>query len=166
MWFAYSADRKGEHPHRHLKELIGILQADGYAGFERLYNDQDPQHPIKEPACWAHVRRKFYDIYLATDSSIASEALTRIAELYAISADNRPRLGNRSARHAPSLSSPNCIKAHRHSKENSEEVRSRWRHPLRAGTLECAHPAGSLLPGCVREPNEVLLQGLHLVTGY
>jgi transposase len=89
VWFAYSPDRKGEHPRKHLKDFVGILQADGYAGFDRLYNDQDPRHPIKEAACWAHVRRKFYDIHVATDSPIASEALTRIGELYGIEAEIR-----------------------------------------------------------------------------
>src|SRR6204780_1161974 len=89
VWFAYSPDRKGEHPRRHLKDFVGILQADGYAGFDRLYNDQDPHHPIKEAACWAHVRRKFYDIHVATDSPIAGEALTRIGELYGIEAEIR-----------------------------------------------------------------------------
>jgi transposase len=89
VWFAYSSDRKGEHPRRHLKDFIGILQADGYAGFDRLYNDQDPHHPIKEAACWAHVRRKFYDIHVATDSPVASEALTRIGALYGIEAEIR-----------------------------------------------------------------------------
>jgi transposase len=89
VWFAYSPDRKGEHPRRHLQDFIGILQADGYAGFDRLYNDEDPHHPIKEAACWAHVRRKFYDIQVATDSPIASDALTRIGELYGIEAQIR-----------------------------------------------------------------------------
>jgi transposase len=89
VWFAYSPDRKGEHPRRHLKEFIGILQADGYAGFDRLYNDQDPHHPIIEAACWAHVRRKFYDIRVATDSPVASEALARIGELYGIEGEIR-----------------------------------------------------------------------------
>ena len=89
VWFAYSPDRKGEHPRKHLKDFVGILQADGYAGFDRLYNDQDPHHPIKEAACWAHVRRKFYDIHVATDSPIASDALTRIGELYGIEAEIR-----------------------------------------------------------------------------
>jgi transposase len=89
VWFAYSPDRKGEHPRKHLRDFVGILQADGYAGFDRLYNDQDPDHPIKEAACWAHVRRKFYDIHVATDSPIADEALTRIGELYGIEAEIR-----------------------------------------------------------------------------
>jgi transposase len=89
VWFAYSPDRKGEHPRRHLQHFKGILQADGYAGFDRLYNDQDPEHPIKEAACWAHVRRKFYDIHVATDSPIGNEALSRIGELYGIEAEIR-----------------------------------------------------------------------------
>jgi transposase len=84
VWFAYSPDRKGIHPRTHLKDFRGVLQADGYAGFERLFNDTDPQHPIREAACWAHARRKFYDIHQATDSPLALEALNRIAELYAI----------------------------------------------------------------------------------
>jgi transposase len=89
VWFAYSPDRKGEHPRRHLRDFKGILQADGYAGFDRLYNESDPHHPIKEAACWAHVRRKFYDIQVATDSPVANEALGRIGELYAIEAQIR-----------------------------------------------------------------------------
>lgn len=84
VWFAYSEDRKGAHPRRHLRDFRGILQADGYAGFDRLYNDADPNHPIQEAACWAHVRRKFYDIHLATQSPVAAEALARIGALYGI----------------------------------------------------------------------------------
>jgi transposase len=84
VWFAYSPDRKGLHPRAHLKDFRGILQADGYAGFEKLYNDANPNHPIKEDACWAHVRRKFYDIHAATESPIAMAAMQRIGELYGI----------------------------------------------------------------------------------
>ncbi len=89
VWFAYSPDRKGEHPRRHLHDFRGILQADGYAGFDKLYNEADPNHPIKEAACWAHVRRKFYDIHVATDSPVAREALARIGELYGIETEIR-----------------------------------------------------------------------------
>jgi transposase len=84
VWFAYSPDRKGVHPRTHLKNFSGVLQADGYAGFDRLFNEADAQHPIKEAACWAHARRKFYDIHQATQSPLALEALNRIGELYAI----------------------------------------------------------------------------------
>ncbi|HEY0749120.1 MAG TPA: IS66 family transposase, partial [Steroidobacteraceae bacterium] len=108
VWFAYSPDRKGEHPRRHLQAFRGILQADGYAGFDRLYNDADANHPIKEAACWAHVRRKFFDIHAATDSPLASEALARIGELYGIEADIRGqaaplRCQARQARAGPKL---------------------------------------------------------------
>src|SRR6202163_4268056 len=77
VWFAYSPDRKGEHPERHLREFRGTLQADAYAGFNQLYANGR----IQEAACWAHVRRKFYDLQQAHASSIASEALERIAAL-------------------------------------------------------------------------------------
>ena len=87
VWFQYSPDRKGERPAAHLKNFAGILQADGYAGFDQLYARGD----IIEAACWAHVRRKFYDIHVANDSPIAAEALTRIGALYAIEAELRGR---------------------------------------------------------------------------
>jgi len=80
VWFAYSPDRKGEHPERHLREFRGTLQADAYAGFNQLYETGR----IQEAACWAHVRRKFYDLQQAHASPVASEALGRIAALYAI----------------------------------------------------------------------------------
>lgn len=85
--FRYSPDRKGEHPQAHLQDFRGILQADGYAGFDRLYANGR----ITEAACFAHVRRKFYDIHLADASPIAREALDRIAALYAIESEIRGR---------------------------------------------------------------------------
>src|ERR1700722_1236387 len=85
VWFAYSPDRKGEHPAEHLKSYKGILQADGYAGFNKLYEKGD----IVEAACWAHVRRKFHDLYQAHRSPVAKEALERIAQLYGIEKDIR-----------------------------------------------------------------------------
>ena len=87
VWFAYSPDRKGEHPARHLQNYSGILQADGYAGFNKLYETGR----IVEAACWAHARRKFHDLYQAHRSPIAKEALERIAELYGIEQDIRGR---------------------------------------------------------------------------
>jgi transposase len=87
VWFAYSPDRKGEHPHRHLAAFAGTLQADGYAGFNRLYDSGR----IREAACWAHVRRKFFDIHQAHASPIASEAIQRIGHLYAIESGMRGR---------------------------------------------------------------------------
>ena len=80
VWFAYSPDRRGEHPQRHLRNFRGALQADGYAGFNQLYADGR----IQEVACWAHVRRKFYDLAQVHASPIATESLQRIAALYEI----------------------------------------------------------------------------------
>ena len=87
VWFAYSPDRKGEHPASHLRNYRGILQADGYAGFKQLYE----KGGIVEAACWAHVRRKFHDLYQAHRSPVAKEALERIAQLYGIEKDIRGR---------------------------------------------------------------------------
>jgi transposase len=80
VWFAYSPDRNGEHPERHLEKFRGTLQADAYAGFNQLYENGR----IEQAACWAHVRRKFYDLEQAHASPVAREALVRIGALYGI----------------------------------------------------------------------------------
>jgi transposase len=85
--FEYSPDRKGERPLGHLKDYHGMLQADGYAGFNRLYETGR----VVEVGCWAHVRRPFYELSLAGDSPIAHEALERIQALFAIEAEIRGR---------------------------------------------------------------------------
>jgi transposase len=87
VWFAYSPDRQGKHPEEHLTNFRGALQADAYAGFNNLYKDGR----IQEVACWAHVRRKFYDLVQAHGSPIAKEALERIVALYAIEGEIRGR---------------------------------------------------------------------------
>ena len=89
VWFAYSPDRKGEHPATHLKGFSGILQADAYAGFDALYREDRKPGVIIEAACWAHARRKFYDIYAANHSPIAADALARIGQLYDIEREVR-----------------------------------------------------------------------------
>jgi len=86
-WYQYTPDRKGEHPQHHLKHYRGILQADAYGGWARLYAGG-----ITEAACWAHARRPWWDLYLSTGKapdSIAAQALHRIAALYAIERDIR-----------------------------------------------------------------------------
>ena len=83
--FFYSPDRKAERPAAHLKDFRGVLQVDGYAGFERLTVGGD----IVLAACWAHTRRKFYEFHQATGSPIAAGVLRRIAELYAIEREIR-----------------------------------------------------------------------------
>ena len=84
MWMAYSPDRKGEHPQAHLQNFAGVIHADGFAGYDKLYNAARI-----EAACWAHVRRKFYDISQSHPSPIAGEAIRRISALYAIEAQIR-----------------------------------------------------------------------------
>jgi transposase len=87
--FRYSPDRKGERPCEHLQHFRGILQADAYGGFNGLY---DRKHePLIEAACWAHARRKFFEIYDSTASPIAFEALERIRALYEIEEQIRGR---------------------------------------------------------------------------
>lgn len=80
VWFAYSPNRRGEHPQRHLARFKGVLQADAFAGFAPLYLGG----AIQEAACWAHVRRKFYDLHKAQASPLAAEALKQIGLLYAV----------------------------------------------------------------------------------
>ncbi len=58
--FYYSRDRKGEHPQRHLAEYTGILQADAYDGYNKLYLADRKPSPILEAACWSHGRRPFF----------------------------------------------------------------------------------------------------------
>jgi transposase len=99
--YLYSPDRRAERPAAHLKQFKGIIQVDGYPGFERLPNGGR----IQLAACWAHVRRKFYEVHQATGSPVAAEALRRIAELYAIEANIRGQTAEirRTARRAHSL---------------------------------------------------------------
>src|SRR5947209_3927818 len=78
--FFYSPDRKGEHPRAHLKDFRGVIHVDGYAGFIELFAG----NRIAEAGCWAHVRRKFFDVHAATASPIAREALDRIGQLYRV----------------------------------------------------------------------------------
>jgi len=58
--FHYSRDRGGQHPQSHLADYAGILQADAYGGYGKLYEPNRPPGPILEAACWAHARRKFF----------------------------------------------------------------------------------------------------------
>src|SRR5512134_3315545 len=87
--FFYSPDRKGERPADHLADFSGFLQADAYAGFDKLYGER-----IIEVACWAHARRKIFDVHDSTKSPIAAEALANIGELYRIEAAIRGRRAN------------------------------------------------------------------------
>jgi transposase len=85
VWFSYSPDRKGIHPETHLQNYEGILQADAYTGFNALYKSGK----IVEAACWAHTRRKFYDIHVSGPTPITTHVLHVIGDLYEIEAQVR-----------------------------------------------------------------------------
>jgi transposase len=95
--YVYSENRQGVHPRSHLAEFTGVLQVDGYTGFNRLSGER-PAGAVELAFCWAHVRRKFFDFHHATASPIAGEALRRIAELYQIEARIRGLLPDARAR--------------------------------------------------------------------
>jgi transposase len=110
-FYRYSPDRKAEQAHGLLEGCRGFLHADGYAGFGGLYQ-ADPKTgapaPLMEVACWAHVRRKIYEVHVATQSPAAAQALEIIARLFAIEAEitgknAAERLDARRRRSAPIL---------------------------------------------------------------
>jgi transposase len=114
--FRYSRNRRGEHPAAHLAGWSGILQADAYAGFGELYAADRRPGPATQALCWAHARRKFFelaDIAASTRSRstgaispIALEAVTRIDAIFDLErtingAAGQPRLATRREEVAP-----------------------------------------------------------------
>jgi transposase len=85
--FHYAPGRGKEHARKLLGDYAGLLQCDGYAGYKSL-SSSDAKGPTLA-FCWAHVRREFYDLAKGRTAPIATEALRRIAELYAIEAEVR-----------------------------------------------------------------------------
>jgi transposase len=87
--YRFSPDRRSERPREHLARFRGVIQADAYSGYEALARSAASRGPpaLTHAACWAHARRKFYDVLEATRSPIAEQALQRIGELYLIEAE-------------------------------------------------------------------------------
>lgn len=86
--YQFAPDWKQEHVQKHLAKARGILQADGYKGYAKLYASESDGAPrLREAACWAHLRRDFHDEWSKTKSEIAREALDRIGKLYDIERD-------------------------------------------------------------------------------
>ncbi|MGI4902232.1 MAG: IS66 family transposase [Janthinobacterium lividum] len=79
LWMAFTPDRRGEHVQQHLQAFAGIIHADGFAGYDKLYDATR-----RQAACWAHARRKFYELTKSHPSPAAGEAVRRIAALYVI----------------------------------------------------------------------------------
>lgn len=110
VWYQYSPSREGVHPQRHLKNYAGKLQVDGYSGYEALFVPPKPDVPARiiEIGCWAHGRRGFFELFVATKSPTAEEALDRIGQLYDIETEIRGkspefRLAVRQERSVPLL---------------------------------------------------------------
>ena len=82
--FFYSPDRGGKHPEEHLASYAGLMQADAYSGFNRLYDPSRKPGPIIEASCWAHARRKFFDLARISKAPIAVDAVDRVDALFAI----------------------------------------------------------------------------------
>jgi transposase len=106
--YVYSENRQGAHPQSHLAAFAGVLQVDGYAGFNALAGEgkERKEGVVQFAFCWAHARRKFFDFHHATGSPIAAEALRRIAELYQIEARIRGPLPDQRARTRQAESRP------------------------------------------------------------
>lgn len=105
VWFQYSADRKGEHPVRHLKDFTGILQADAYAGYNALYEGGR----IIEAGCWSHARRKVWDIHVkqhGLPGTLAHQALIRIGEVFKVEAEVNGRSALRRRRMRQTRTAP------------------------------------------------------------
>ena len=105
VWFQYSADRKGEHPARHLKHFGGVLQADAYAGYNQLFRDGR----IVEAGCWSHARRKLWDIHVKQNrlpATLAHQGLVRIGELFKVEAEVNGRSALRRRRMRQTRSAP------------------------------------------------------------
>jgi transposase len=87
-FYCYSPDRKGERPRDHLAGFSGVMHADAFAGYDALYRPEPGKLVrIQHAACWAHARRKLFEVHEATKSPIAEDALRRIQALYVIEAE-------------------------------------------------------------------------------
>ncbi|WP_210252589.1 IS66 family transposase, partial [Mesorhizobium xinjiangense] len=105
--FFYAPDRRGENAEKILRGFDGVLQLDGYQGYNRLtHPSRKGGEPIRVAHCWTHARRKLKEVFDRDGSEIAAEGLRRIAEFYRVEADIRgtapgQRLSARQARTAP-----------------------------------------------------------------
>jgi transposase len=104
--YFYADGRGGIHAEEFLAGFKGILQVDGYSGYNRLTKNTRADDPLTLAFCWAHARRKLKEVFDRDGSEIAAEGLRRIAEFYKIEAEIRSaapgqRLSARQARTKP-----------------------------------------------------------------
>jgi transposase len=88
--FDYHPGRSGAHARQFMGEWRGHLMVDDYGGYKALFSSMDKTAACTELACFAHARRKFFDLHHANQSPMAFEALQRIGQLYAIEAEGKP----------------------------------------------------------------------------
>ncbi len=84
--YFYSPDRKGVRPEGHLKNFTGVFHADAYGGYNNVYiGGKNKEAKITEAACWAHTRRKFYEVTVTNpNANIAMQSLEEIGSIYEI----------------------------------------------------------------------------------
>lgn len=123
VWYRFTLDRSGVHPQSELKSFCGLLQADGYAGYDRLYEGGR----VREVACWAHFRRKIFENHATSPTPLTTDLLERIAGLYRHEADIRGQ-------------PPDLRRQHRqqHSKPLIEDLRTTIDDALRRLSPKCA----------------------------
>ncbi|ASY66550.1 Mobile element protein (plasmid) [Sinorhizobium sojae CCBAU 05684] len=115
--FTYAPGRGGLHAERILQGFSGILQVDGYAGYNRLIAPDRVGSDIRLAYCWAHARRKLVEITRNGAAPIAEEGVKRIGELYRIEAelrglDPQTRFAGRQERSAPLVTDMEAWLAH------------------------------------------------------
>ncbi len=81
--YDFAENRSGSNARRFLADYGGALVVDDYAGYKHLFQST----PMREVGCWAHARRKFFELHEANKSTLAAEALTRIGAIYAVERD-------------------------------------------------------------------------------
>jgi len=102
VWYRFTPDRSGLHPQRELANFSGLLQADGYAGYDRLY----ATGRVMEVACWAHFRRKVFENHQVSPTALTTDLLGRIKALYAIEDEIRGQPPDERRRHRQEHSKP------------------------------------------------------------
>jgi transposase len=168
-YYRFSPDRKGERPREHLAPFRGVIQADAFGGYESLVRAEEAsgQGPprILHAACWAHARRKFYDLFEATRSPIAEEALSRIGDLYDIEAEisgqsAERRLAARRQRTVPLLTDLKAwLEEQRRRLSSKNELAKAIQYALtRWQALECYAGDGRI--GIDNNPAERSLRGI------
>ena len=102
VWYRFTQTRSGVHPQSELKNFVGLLQADGYAGYDKLYRG----NRISEVACWAHFRRKIFENHQTSPTPLTTDLLKRITRLYRIEEEIRGEPPDIRRRHRQEHSQP------------------------------------------------------------